>query len=103
MNCPNCGDANAIALFTSIQCINHHCDNFDQDLAIEAKMKDFVFTKFKQTGTVTGRFSSKEPNFSNLPSPQAWKKSQVVLFESQLDLIKMLKTYDATHLPTISY
>ena len=69
MNCPNCGDADAVLLLTSIQCSGQQCSNFDQEYATEVQMRKFKYDNWlgKQTGTRTGRISCKNPNYSNLP------------------------------------
>jgi hypothetical protein len=127
MNCPNCGDANAIALFTSIQCINHHCNNFNRDLATETLIRDYNFDalalqmqdhdfksapllidwdlpkRWKQTGTYSGRFSSSQPNYSNLPKkaytgpvfPIQPIRPSIDLFDHQIAILDYIKMFNA--------
>jgi len=85
MNCPNCGDNNAVALFTSVQCANSNCQNYNQIQATETSMKSF---EFRGTGTITGRFSSSQPNFSNLP------RTKQPLNETILSMQKIQKGID---------
>jgi len=71
MNCPNCGDNNAVALFTSVQCTNNQCQKYNQSYATEISMKSFI-----GRGTVTGRISSSGgPNLSNLPKKKQTETS----------------------------
>ena len=65
MNCPGCGDINATALFTSVQCSTSNCRHYSQSQTTEIIMRNFSYQ-----GTVTGRINCKEPNLSNLPRKQ---------------------------------
>ncbi len=84
MRCPKCGNIKAIQLLVSWQCPNPDCNNYDSQLykeLLEESIDKFK-QKFKQTGTVIGRFSANANNLSNLP------KSQII-FSSQAGVMAM--------------